>query len=52
MKKRIPTLLATLIASALYSHRGLAADLASQGMLGGPSSVRPRVNGDTRDLPV
>lgn len=52
MKKRIPTLLATMIASALYSHQGLAADLASQCMLGVPSYNRPLVQGDTNELPV
>ncbi|AGR57269.1 MAG TPA: LPS assembly protein LptD [Salmonella bongori] len=52
MKKRIPTLLATMIATALYSHQGLAADLASQCMLGVPSYDRPLVKGDTNDLPV
>ncbi|WP_199143317.1 LPS assembly protein LptD [Citrobacter braakii] len=52
MKKRIPTLLATMIASALYSHQGLAADLASQCMLGVPSYDRPLVQGETNQLPV
>ena len=52
MKKRIPTLLATMIASALYSHQGLAADLASQCMLGVPSYARPLVQGETNELPV
>ncbi|HHL6410684.1 TPA: LPS assembly protein LptD [Escherichia coli] len=52
MKKRIPTLLATMIATALYSQQGLAADLASQCMLGVPSYDRPLVQGDTNDLPV
>lgn len=52
MKKRIPTLLATMIASALYSHQGLAADLASQCMLGVPSYDRPLVQGETNELPV
>lgn len=52
MKKRIPTLLATMIASALYSHQGLTADLASQCMLGVPSYVRPLVQGETNELPV
>lgn len=52
MKKRIPTLLATMIASALYSQQGMAADLASQCMLGVPSYDRPLVKGDTNDLPV
>ncbi|QLM92309.1 LPS assembly protein LptD [Escherichia fergusonii] len=52
MKKRIPTLLATIIATALYSQQGLAADLASQCMLGVPSYDRPLVKGDTNELPV
>ncbi len=52
MKKRIPTLLATMIGSALYSQQGLAADLASQCMLGVPSYNRPMVSGDTNSLPV
>ncbi|MGG7446312.1 LPS assembly protein LptD [Kosakonia oryzendophytica] len=52
MKKRIPTLLATMIGSALYSQQGLAADLASQCMLGVPSYNRPLVQGDTNNLPV
>lgn len=52
MKKRIPTLLATMIASALYSQAGAAADLASQCMLGVPSYIRPQVQGDTNNLPV
>ncbi|MEK9219531.1 LPS assembly protein LptD [Enterobacter mori] len=52
MKKRIPTLLTTMIGAALYSQQGLAADLASQCMLGVPSYDRPLVEGDTNDLPV
>lgn len=52
MKKRIPTLLATMIATALYSQQGLAADLASQCLLGVPSYDRPLVQGDTNTLPV
>ncbi|MGK3226180.1 LPS assembly protein LptD [Enterobacter soli] len=52
MKKRIPTLLATMIGAALYSQQGLAADLASQCMLGVPSFDRPLVQGDTNNLPV
>lgn len=52
MKKRIPTLLATMIGSALYSQQGMAADLASQCMLGVPSYNRPLVQGETNDLPV
>ncbi len=41
-----------MIASALYSHQGLAADLASQCMLGVPSYDRPLVQGETNELPV
>ncbi|SQI85115.1 outer membrane protein Imp [Klebsiella oxytoca] len=52
MKKRIPSLLATMIASALYSQQGLAADLATQCMLGVPSYNRPLVEGKPNDLPV
>ena len=52
MKKRIPSLLATMIASALYSQQGLAADLATQCMLGVPSFDRPLVEGRPGDLPV
>ncbi len=52
MKKRIPTLLATMIGTALYTQQGLAADLASQCMLGVPSYNRPLVEGDTNNLPV
>ncbi len=52
MKKRIPTLLATMIASALYSQQGMAADLASQCMLGVPSYDRPLVSGKPNDQPV
>lgn len=52
MKKRIPTLLAIMIAAALYSQQGMAADLASQCKLGIPSYDRPLVQGDTNSLPV
>ncbi|PKH22639.1 LPS assembly protein LptD [Enterobacterales bacterium CwR94] len=52
MKKRLPTLLATLIGSALYSQQGLADDLMSQCMLGVPSYNRPLVNGQPNQLPV
>ncbi|MGA7510277.1 MAG: LPS assembly protein LptD [Erwinia billingiae] len=53
MKKRLPTLLATLIGTAIYSQQGLADDLASQCMLGVPSYNRPLVQGKTNnDLPV
>ncbi|KAG1716279.1 hypothetical protein ID866_841 [Astraeus odoratus] len=41
-----------MIGSALYSQQGLAADLASQCMLGVPSYNRPLVEGDTNSLPV
>lgn len=52
MKKRIPTLLATMIGAALYSQHSLADDLMSQCMLGVPSYNRPVVNGDANSLPV
>lgn len=52
MKKRIPTLLATMIGAALYSQQGTAASLASQCMLGVPSYNRPLVQGDPNNLPV
>ncbi|AXU96412.1 LPS assembly protein LptD [Erwinia persicina] len=53
MNKRLPTLLATLIGTALYSQQGLADDLASQCMLGVPSYDRPLVQGKaTNQLPV
>ncbi|UMB76242.1 LPS assembly protein LptD [Dickeya fangzhongdai] len=51
MKKSFPTLLASLIWSALYSQHALA-DLASQCMSGVPVYNRPLVNGDTSQLPV
>ena len=41
-----------MIGTALYSQQGLAADLASQCMLGVPSYNRPLVSGDTNSLPV
>lgn len=52
MKKRIPTLLATMIGAALYSQHSLADDLMSQCMLGVPGYNRPLVSGDTNSLPV
>lgn len=52
MIKRIPTLLATLIGTALYCQQGMAADLASQCMLGVPVYSRPLIEGDTNNLPV
>ncbi len=51
MKKSFPTLLASLIGSALYSQHALA-DLASQCMSGVPVYNRPLVTGDTSQLPV
>ncbi|WP_239001154.1 LPS assembly protein LptD [Pantoea stewartii] len=51
MKKRIPTLLATLIGAAI-SQQAFADDLMSQCMLGVPSYNRPLVNGDPNQLPV
>ncbi len=52
MKKRIPTLLATMIGTALYSQQGMAADLASQCKLGIPTYNRPLVQGEPNQLPV
>lgn len=52
MNKRIPTLLATLIASALYSQYGMAQSLASQCRAGIPLYQRPLVQGNINDLPV
>lgn len=52
MKKRIPTLLATLIGAAVTSQHALADDLMSQCMLGVPSYNRPLVSGTTNELPV
>ncbi|EEQ08310.1 hypothetical protein yberc0001_9540 [Yersinia bercovieri ATCC 43970] len=51
MKKRFPTLLATLIWTALYSQQSLA-DLAEQCMLGVPTYDQPLVTGDPNQLPV
>ena len=51
MKTSFPTLLATLIWTALYSQ-GALADLAEQCMLGVPTYDKPLVNGDTNQLPV
>lgn len=51
MKKSFPTLLATLVWSALYSQHALA-DLAEQCMLGVPTYNRPLVTGDPNQLPV
>lgn len=52
MKKQIPTLLATLIGSAIYSQPSLADDLMSQCMLGVPSYNRPQIQGNPNQLPV
>ena len=52
MKKRIPTLLATMIGAALYSQHSLADNLMSQCMLGVPGYNRPLVQGDANQLPV
>ncbi len=51
MKKRFPTLLASLIWSALYSQHALA-DFADQCMLGVPAYTKPLVSGDPNQLPV
>ncbi len=51
MKKCLPTLLATMIGSALYSQ-GALADLAEQCMIGVPTYNKPLVNGDPNTLPV
>lgn len=53
MKKRLPTLLASLIGTALYSQQGLADVLASQCMLGVLGYTRPLIQGkNNNDLPV
>ncbi|MDF7679878.1 LPS assembly protein LptD [Enterobacteriaceae bacterium ESL0689] len=52
MKKRIFSLLATLIASALYHQQVFAADLATQCLSAVPKYHRPLVNGKTNALPV
>lgn len=51
MKKSFPTLLATMIWTALYSQHALA-DLAEQCMLGVPTYDKPLVSGDPNSLPV
>lgn len=51
MKKSFPTLLATMIWTALYSQ-GALADLAAQCMLGVPVYDKPLVSGDPNSLPV
>ncbi|MGY2923572.1 lipopolysaccharide assembly outer membrane protein LptD (OstA) [Ewingella americana] len=51
LKTRFPTLLATTIWTALYSH-GALADLAAQCMLGVPTYDKPLVTGDPNKLPV
>lgn len=52
MKKRIPTLLGTLIGSALYSQSGFSDGLAAQCSIGIPIYQRPLVQGNINDLPV
>lgn len=51
MKTSFPTLLATLIWTALYSQ-GALADLTEQCMLGVPTYDKPLVKGDPNQLPV
>lgn len=51
MKKRLPTLLASLIGSAFYSHQAMG-DLADQCLLGVPVYTKPLVSGDANSLPV
>lgn len=51
MKKSFPTLLATLIWTAIYSQHALA-DLAEQCMLGVPVYSKPLVAGDQNSLPI
>lgn len=51
MKKSFPTLLATMIWTALYSQHALA-DLAEQCMLGVPTYDKPLISGDPNSLPV
>ncbi|KYP95769.1 LPS biosynthesis protein, partial [Sodalis-like endosymbiont of Proechinophthirus fluctus] len=51
MKKRLPTLLVSLIGSALYSQQA-PADLVDQCLLGVPAYTKPFVNGNPNTLPV
>ncbi|QWA10153.1 LPS assembly protein LptD [Sodalis ligni] len=51
MKKSFPTLLASLIWSALYSQNALA-DFADQCLLGVPEYTKPLVTGNPNQLPV
>lgn len=51
MKKKAPTLLATLIWTVFYGQYALA-DLAEQCMLGVPTYDEPLVSGDINQLPV
>lgn len=51
MRKQFPTLLATLIYTAIYGSYAQA-DLAQQCMVGVPIYDRPLVEGDFNDLPV
>lgn len=52
MKKRILTLLATVISSTLYSQQSLAQSLAAQCQANIPVYQRPLVQGSADDLPV
>lgn len=52
MNKRLPTLLTTMIGSALYSQHSLADDLMSQCMLGVPSYNRNLINGPSNQQPI
>ncbi|WP_213993999.1 LPS assembly protein LptD [Sodalis sp. dw_96] len=51
MKKSFPTLLASLIWTALYSQHALA-DFADQCLLGVPEYTKPLVTGNPNQLPV
>lgn len=51
MKKRYPTLLATMVWAAIYSQQ-VHADLAAQCLLGIPVYSKPLVAGNPNDLPI
>lgn len=51
MKKNLPTLLATIIWSLLYSQ-SVSADLLKQCSIGVPQYTKPLVSGDPNSLPV
>lgn len=52
MKKRLPSILTTMIGAALYHPWVTADDLASQCMLGVPVYNRPLIQGSPDELPV